>query len=375
MRAFARSLATAGVATLCVPILAAPALAETVTETAAVGAYYLSTNAGVVGEGTPLGGQKTPDNAKNFDGVAQDDLGVAVNPPRRLDKFSALQWGLVDLLPGSTVTKATVTVPYSVKPESNQFGNTRDAALVIACVAGPEGFGDADGEPFQDAPSVPCDQGSAPANPVEGGNALEFDITAIAQLWTEMNTGLVLYPSEAGFAKSFQSVFADKSQARLAVAFTSPAGEQVFIDDPELAATAPSTADTGAVSGGFDSGSGTAGFDAGAAPVDSGSSSLGSSSLDTPPVAAPAAAPPPPPAPAVAGSQGTQRQALARPATGSSAMALDGLTWAALIGGAALLAIVSLALGAPAAARSAVRSPARPGGVATALARRAARVA
>lgn len=369
MKRLTRASAVLLAAGLAVPVWAAPALAETVAETASVGAYYLSTNPGVVGGGVlPVGGQKAPDNAKSADGVAQDDLAVAVVAANtgKPDKFSALLFDLIDLVPESTVSKATLTIPFSAKPDSRSTEKT--PALVEACLAGPEGFGDADGEPFADSPAVMCADGVAQATAVEGGSALEFDITAIAQKWTEMNTGVILYPSKAGFAKPFQMVFADKSQARLTLAFTAPElddellFEETPTDDFGATDTTGTTFDSG-TTGTFDTTSSlpSSSFDAGSSSFGSGSSSLDAGSALSAPVAAPAVE-----TPAVAAGS----QPLRRAASSGSNMSLDGLTWAALLGGAALLAVVSLALGAPAAPAGAARQAVRPGGVASSLARR-----
>jgi hypothetical protein len=356
---------------LAVPLWAAPASAATLAETASVGAYYLASNPGTV-TAPALGPQKLPDNAKNTDQVAQDDLAVAVVAANtgKPDKFSALMWDLIDLVPDATVSKATFTIPFSTKPESRSTEKT--PGLVVACLAGPEGFGDADGEPTSDAPSAMCAEGSATATSVEGGNALEFDITAIAQKWTETNTGLVLYPSKTGFAKPFQMVFADKNQARLTVAFTAPAVEELVIDDAELGNLPGSsstdvgttgTPGTPGTAGTFDSGA--TGFDAGGGSVSGGS--FGSGTLSTPTLSAPTLE-----APAVAGQpQAGATQPIARAGSVGNLMALDALTWAALLGGAALLALVSLTLGAPA-ATAGTRQAVRPGGVASALAQRGA---
>lgn len=386
MRTHTRALVALAAASLAVPLWAVPASAETVAETASIGAYYLSSNPGTVGgevPGNPLGAQKAPDNAKNADGVAQDDLAVAVVSAGSgmPDKFSALQWDLIDLPLEATVSKATVVLPFSTKPDSRS--TDRAAGLVVGCLGGPEGFGDADGEPFQDAPSQTCAETAVQATAVEGGNALELDITAIAQKWTELNTGLILYPSAEGFGRPFQSVFADKSQARLTLAFTAPAVEE-FVDDPELTElpvevsapqqTLDSTAvdsgsvDSGSVdSGGFDAGGFDSGSGSGSGSVDSGSAPFGSS-LDTPSLASPDA-----PSPDVAAEPlAAGPQQAVRTVSAGNPMALDGLTVLALLAGAALLAVVSLALGAPVVAASGARQAIRPGGVASALARRRA---
>lgn len=366
-----RVLAVTAASALVVPAWAAPASAETLAETASVAAYYLASNPGTVGEDiqqNPLGGQKAPDNAKNADGVAQDDLAVAVvlAGSGEPDKFSALQWELLDLTTGATVSKATFTIPFSEKDDSRS--TDRDATLVQACLAGPEGFGDGDGEPFKDAPTRDCDAvPPAKATPVEGGKALEFDVTAIAQKWVdELNTGLVLVPSEAGSARPFQTVFGDKSTARLTVAFTGGVEDEVPLDDSETLVDDGSL-DTTADSG-FDSGLGDSSFDAGSfsTPSSDTSSFSGSSALDLP------ALPTTTDAPAVA----TQDPVTAAPQpvvrTGGSGtpMGFDLVTWLALLGGAGLLFVVSMALGASTTPGAAAAAKVRPGGVASALAAR-----
>ena len=354
-----RAVGALAAASLAVPLWAVPAQAETVAETAVTGAYYLSTNPGVFGdvEGNPVGGQKAPDNAKSADGVAQDDLAVAVVTAGTgmPDKFSALQFAVLDLLPGSTVSKATLVVPISTNPDSQS--PVKDPSLIVACAVGNEGFGDSDGEPIGDAPTVACDQVSAEAKAIEGGNAFEFDVTALAQTWVDANNGVALYPSEAGFGRPFQTVFAPKGQARLTVAFTSAETEEPPLDDGGLGDTAfDAGGSTGLDSGSYDSGS----VDSGG--LDTGTSSLGS--LDAPAVAADM--------PAVGSTAPVVAQPIVRTARFSSPMAFDGLTWVALVAGAAVLALASLALGAPTPVPAAARTSVRPGGVASALARRRA---
>jgi hypothetical protein len=370
MRRTTRALAITAAAGLAVPLWAAPALAATLTETASVGAYYLAANPGVIGEGvSPVGGQKAPDNAKGADGVAQDDLAVSVTVPNsEPDKFSALMWDLVDLTPGATVEKATVVLPFSTKPDSRS--SSKDPALLQLCLAGPEGFGDADGEPVADAPSADCEAGAATGVPVEGGNALEFDITAIAQKWTEMNSGLVIRPTDAGKARPFQTVFADKSQARLALSFTGGIEDEIPVDDAELTVTSDSgTSDS------FDAGSGGGSFDAGggSGSVDSsGGASFDAGALGTPSLGGSSAGAGQ--APTVADPATTAAPPLRRVSSSGNPMALDAVTVLAVLAGAALLAAVSLALGAPVQAPGAAAPAFRPGGVASALARRGARL-
>jgi hypothetical protein len=370
VRRTARALAAVAAASLAVPLWAVPAHAETLTRTASLGAYYLSTNPGNVGGGVlPIGGQRAPDSARSADGVAEDDLAVAVVAAGSgmPDKFSALQFDLFELPTGATVSKATVVVPLSENPQSRSTAT--DPTLVVACLAGPQGFGDADGAPFQDAPSAECGEASAQATSIEGGKAFEFDITPIAQKWTEtLNTGLVLFPSEAGFGRPFQTVFTPKDQARLTLAFTAPAEDDVPLDTTTTTDTSfddTATFDTGGSgSAGFDSGS----FDSGTSSFDSGSASFGSIEM-------PAVASADTPTPSVADETPAVAQPVVRTAAPAVPMAFDAATWAALLAGAVLLGVVSLALGAPASAPAAAGTAARAGGVASALARRRAGLA
>lgn len=371
MKTFARALAASIAVGLVVPLSAAPAHAETLAETASIGAYYLASNPGVVGTGSPIGGQKAPDNAKNADNVAQDDLAVAVVAPGQADKFSALMWDLIDLAPGAQVSKATLVMPFSTKTSESR-STDKAPANVVACLAGPEGFGDADGEPVADSPSAEaCKEGATPppAAPAASadGTALEFDVTAIAQAWTEGNTGLLLYPSAVGFGKPFQTVFGDKSTARLTVAYTAAPEEDLPVDDEELSVSLDDVA----------AGSDTSSFDSGA-PVDAGSgfdssasssfdAGTGSASLDVG-TALPLDAPVTAEEPAVAAAA-TAAAPIARTGSSLSPMSFDAVTWIGLVLGAGLLTVVSLALGAPATAPGS-GPPARLGGVASALAAR-----
>lgn len=370
MKTLARALAACVAAGMVVPLSAAPAHAETLAETASVAAYYLASNPGVVE--TPAGPQRAPGEAKNADGVAQDDLAVAVVAAGsgQPDKFSALLWDLLDLGPGAQVSKATLVMPFSTK-ESESRSTSKDPANIVACLAGPEGFGDADGETTKDAPTAEaCKEGATPApvvgTAIDGGKALEFDITPIAQAWTENNTGLLLYPSKAGLGKPFQTVFGDKSLARLTVAYVAAPEEELPVDDAELSVTSDDVA--AADSGGFDAGvpldagssfdsSATSSFDAGA----------GSASLDAG-TALPLDAPLSAEEPAVAAAPETAA-AIERTGSSGSPMGLDAATWVGLVLGAGLLTVVSLALGAPAAVPGG-GPPARLGGVASALAAR-----
>lgn len=363
MKRTTRSVLALTLGVVAVPTMAAPAAAATVAETAAIGAYYLATNPGNVGgiPQNPAGPQRAPDTARSADGVAPDDLAVAVVVPNGSpDKFSALQFDLLDLVPGSTVSKATLVVPLSTN--SGSQSTVKDPNLVVACAVGNEGFADGDGLPMQDAPSVKCADSSSKARAVDGGNAFEFDISALAQRWADANTGLALYPSKEGFARPFQTVFGPKTQARLTLAFTPPAGTA---DAATLSSGPPvdtGSADTAAVSG--------TGSAADTGSADTGTVSLTPADASAPVTAAadaanPAVAAPPP------------QTAAAVPAANTLPpvpKGFDAATWAAVLGGLALLAAVTMSLRASSSGAVPGTPAVRPGGVASTLARRGGRL-
>jgi hypothetical protein len=343
-----RLLGAAVLACASVPLVGVGAAhAAVVSETAAVGAYYWSANPGTVDLPAPVGAQKPfPDQGKGADGVAEDDLAVAVSAPGNApDKWSALRWDLTDLTPGSVVSKAVIVVPLSTNPTSRPTPNAAPG-FVVACAVGNEGFADADAEPFVDAPSVKCDQFSAKARPVDG--AYEFDITALAQKWTDSNDGVALYPSAEGFAQPFTQVFAPRSEARLTIAFT-PAAPEVVV--PEVPTT---PVDPGVVDGGTTTVPGGT-FDPPVAPLPG----LGTSG-EAPAVASPQ----PQPGPVVQ----PRPRALQPVAAVATPLRFDAATWLAVAGGALLLALASLGLGAGVPAPA--RPTARAGGVGEQLARR-----
>ncbi|MEO6204019.1 MAG: hypothetical protein ABIO67_01345 [Mycobacteriales bacterium] len=347
MNRLGRLLGASALACASVPVFGiTPAAAAVTSETATVGAYYWSANPGTIQAPSPIGAQKPfPDQAKGTDGVAEDELPVAVTKVGAPDKWSALRWDLNDLLPGSVVTKAVIVVPLSTNTSSTRSPNAAPDT-VVACAVGNEGFADADAEPFIDAPKALCDQFSAKAKPVDG--AYEFDVTALAQKWVDSNDGLALYPSAAGLAEPFQQVFAPKSMARLTIAFTPPAPEVVT---PELPPAPVDTVVGGTGSAGIDNGSFTP-----TAPLPD----IGS--VVVPPVTLPR------PQAQTAPQVGNQPQSVTPVAAVGPPMRFDTATWLAVLGGAVLLLLASLTLGSRTPAP--VQSAARRGGVGEQLARR-----
>lgn len=342
-----RLMGAMALAVASVPVLGiGTAVASVSSETASVGAYYWTANPGTVEVPSPIGAQKPfPDQAKGSDGVAEDDLAVAVTKVDSVDKWSALRWDLDALLPGSVVSKAVVVVPLSKNTSSTRSPNAAPT-MVVACAVGDQGFADADAESFIDAPKTLCDQFSAKAKPVDGG--YEFDITALAQKWVDSNDGLALYPSKEALRTPFQQVFAPKTEARLTIAFTPPVEEVIVPDVP----TTP--VDTGFV------GTGSTGTDGGSytSPTVPMSGSVGIEA----PIAAPA------PQAQVAPQVSPRNQAFVPVASATAPMRFDTATWAAIAGGALLLALASLTLGANAPAP--VKPATRVGGVGEQLARR-----
>jgi hypothetical protein len=149
----------------------------------------------------------------------------------------------------------------------------------------------------------------------------------------------------------------------------------VPVDDPELSATSGDGGDTTALDLG--SGGGGGGFDAGGGgSIDSGAGSSGGVP-STPARSAPRRSRGDrqrpvrrPPSPA----RSPPRLGRSRPRAASTPWPSNALTWVSLIGGAGLLAAVSLALGAPVQAAGQTAPAGRPGGVASALARRTTRL-
>jgi hypothetical protein len=216
------------------------------------------------------------------DGVAKGNLAVAAEGGQE-EKVSFLLFDLLDVVPGSVVSKATLTLPLvdNAPPENVSYG--QDAAKVRACASGDEGFNGDDGVSMQDAPSRKCDVFSAPAKASADGKSYVIDITKLAQTWVDtVNDGVALTAAEGAATTPFQVVFGPADKVKLAVTYT--AGSETLLPP----AAPPVTPDLGSVGGAV----------APAPPMDSG---LGSVSSPVVPVApAPAPAPGVAPAPVTA---------------------------------------------------------------------------
>lgn len=266
-----------------------------------------------------------PPNVTNIvvDRVGAGNLAVAAAAGKE-DKVSFLLFDLLDVVPGSTVTKAQLTLPLVPNDENNaSFGQAPEK--VRACMAGDEGFNGDDGNAIQDAPARKCDVFSAPAKASADAKSYVIDLTKLAQMWVDSaNDGVALTAAEGAATTPFQVVFAGGDKIKLAVTYTAA-------PDSILPPVAPpvTTPDLGA------------GFSGGVAPapsVDSGFGSVGSPALPVAPAPAPGVAPAAAPAP-VAAAAPIRSIALSTSARPTNQFWLGGLLLVAV------LALLSLIMG------------------------------
>lgn len=261
------------------------------------------------------------------DRVAPGNLAVAAQANKE-DKVSFLLFDLLEIVPGSMVTKATLTLPLVPNDADNaSYGHAPEK--VRACMAGPEGFNGDDAASMQDAPARKCDKFSSAGKASADGKAYTFDITKLAQTWVDAeNDGVALTANEGAASTPFQVVFAAAEKASLALTFTPGAEDEVVV--PPV-----SVPDTGSTDAG-------GGFSGEVLPPPTDTGSLGSVSTPTLPEPAPAPAAVAPP---VAAPQA------AAPAT-AVPVSLETLqpTTAFWLGGlllAAVLVLLSLIMGDP----------------------------
>jgi hypothetical protein len=264
MRTTARMLAAFTLAAATVPLVgAAPAYAETSTETASNGAYFYS-----AGIDKPEQSPAQPPNitGERTDGVAPGHLAVAVRAPGRADKISFLFFDLLEVGFEATVSKAIVTVPLAENGDGNMQMNPAPER-VKACPADETGFASEDGANTASAPGRLCDVFEVAGTATEDGTAYQFDVTAMAASWvSEANNGMSLEPADLN--SPFQAVFQPFAEASIEVEYT-PAADDLAAEDFSSETFADdsfssdfSTGDSGSASfdsGGFDSGS----FDSG----------------------------------------------------------------------------------------------------------------
>ena len=279
-----RLLGAMAIATATVPFIGVqPALADEATLVPSTSGYFYAE-----GIRKPDESPAAPPNVTaNLDGVAKDHLAVAARAGQE-DKVSFLLFDLLEIVPGSMVTKATLTLPLAPneqKPEQDGQNASVAAApeKVRACKSGDEGFNGDDGMSIQDAPQRKCKEFAAPAKATADGKAYTFDITKLAQQWVDAeNDGVALTAAEGAMSTPFQVVFQPAAKATLALTYTPGATES--IDAPIVA---PPVLDTGGT-GSTDLGGGFSGDVLPAPPADSGFGAVASPSL--PEAAAPAPA-------------------------------------------------------------------------------------
>ncbi len=336
MRRTARLGSTLLLATVVAPALGVgPASAAPAVEPASASGYFSST--GPQDTGTPAG---TPMNIGTMvDGVGAGHLGVQGGGGQE-QKVSFLLFPGVGLLPGAQVSSAQLTVPLADGEGDVQASPAPEKVQV--CAIDDAGFGGEDGAALDVAPKRLCDAFSAPGKASPDGKAYVFDVTALAQKWTEANDGLAL--TAAADATPFQVVFAEGTKARFSYEATSPrpdAGSTGAVPTAPDTSTGggTGTAETpalGADSGvpAFDGGS-TGGTGVAEAPL---TAPLDAAPLDT--AAAPAVEAAPAPETAV------DQVAVGRPRVLREPALTPGLPfWLGLAGAGSLLALVSLVLG------------------------------
>lgn len=272
-----RLLGAVVMAGVTVPFLGvSPASAADSTLTASTGAYFYAE-----GVRKPDQSPAAPPNVtgNELDGVAKGNLAVAARAGSE-DKVSFLQFDLLDVGPGSVITKATLTLPL-VPNDANNNSYAQDAVKVRACAAGDEGFNGDDGAALVDAPARKCDVFSATAKASTDGKSYVIDISKLAQTWVDAsNDGVALTASEGALTTPFQVVFGPAEKAKLALSFTGGGGTGLASAlAPPLSSGSAASPDLGG------------GFSGGVAPAPT--ADLGS-------VASPGIAPAPAPAPGVA---------------------------------------------------------------------------
>lgn len=326
-------IATAcAVAALAVPLSAAPASADTVSEPPASAAYFNSR-----GVAKPDAAPAAPPNPiASVDGVAPENIAVASQASAE-DKVSFLFFSLTTVPVGSTINKATLTVP--LVPNGNGNVSVNQAPeRVAACKIIGSGFSTEDGESLALAPERKCDEFQVPGTATEDGLAYVFDLTGLATTWMEVNDGLALTRNKDANA-NFQVVFS--RAATLDVDFTPPPATADTTAPVDSSTTVP--LDTGSTGGSdtssvpsFDSGSGS-----GSAAVSGG----GFAALETPALPPTAAGP----APTTAEAPAIATVNRAAPRSLESLSPTTGLFVVGLLLAAAL-AFLSLVMGDPRAA-------------------------
>lgn len=261
-RLLARTLTVSALALLAVPVVPVAASAETSSEPASTGAYFWrgklpsTLTLGPATQPNPANGQDT-----DLDGVARDDLAVAVTTPGQSDKETFLLWDLVDLTEVDTITKFVITLPVSEKgPSQDQAQNTYAYGGFpdLSVCASKGGFGPTDAGAFEVKPEVDTAK-CVVAKHDEAKKAYVADITKLTTTWlTGENNGVAVVPATTDIA--FQVVLATPDKHTAAITYDK--GAEPAVDEGETVTETPLGIDTGVASdpgldsGGFDTGGG-----------------------------------------------------------------------------------------------------------------------
>lgn len=295
----------------------APAWADSGVSSVLASNWYWQEQDNVTPPGAPGG---LPVGAPSeTSGIPAGDLGVSYQT--QVDKVAALNFDVSSLVPGSTVSKFTVTTP--VDTAANNIAN--DVPHLAACPA-IDAFKPGTGpSPFSEVPP----QGTSvcvDAKYDTGKSAYTFDITQIANDWAQGApvNGIVIQP-KLGDATPFNYALKGAKDIRVTLDIVAPAAPVAPVAPPAdsgsgFVAAPPSSFDSGTTA---------------TAPL---------TSVDAPPLTAPAPAVMPAAAPVVAAPQAAPAAAV-RPL--GESLRPNGAFWLALLGLAALLLLAGLVLGDP----------------------------
>ena len=234
MKRLTRVLAVTFAATFAVPALTLPATAQpqSGSEQASSEAYFTATAVP-----NPSSAPAAPPNLirdSQAETVEKGNLAVAASGGRET-RVSFFYFSLTSIPFGSTITKATMTVPLVPDSATNRRISPKPTN-VRACAPDDSGFSTEDGAPlnppppgtpeqlqYRGAPERKCDVfASEPAT--QDGEAYVLDITGLAATWGEVNDGVALTRAEES-DPNFQVVFS--RGATLTFEYTAPAEEAV----------------------------------------------------------------------------------------------------------------------------------------------------
>jgi hypothetical protein len=240
-------------ASALIPVLGSPAVAETASEPAAIGAYFwkdkLPSTIVVDPDGpagpVPAQVQPNPVNGQDtdLDLVARDELAVAVTLPGESNKETYLAWDLTTVPLEATITGFTVTSPLSDLPPSDdttQNSRTTEPSLAnIKACAAVQGFGDTDAGAYENKPLFDekrCVQAKFDA----AKKAFTYDVGSFAAGFATADvSGVALVPSDN--TSAFQVVFGRTTKHTASITYTMPSETEPPVDPAPVAPVPPVT--------------------------------------------------------------------------------------------------------------------------------------